>query len=135
LPSTLPVVELAGVCGGVGLGSTALEFPAVRDGRFPRVGVGLLLTTPGTWLCARDAWVAMDELESDLAGEEGLAAPDRVGTADADGEGDGRTGWWTLPNGLALADVVADVGVGVGVVWAEDDVVPVSVGGAGAGVG
>lgn len=71
VPATLPVV-LRGVSGGVVIGTpvTLPEFAAAIPGTLPEMRVGLLITPVGTvldWV----VMVAIDDVELDLAGEDG----------------------------------------------------------------
>jgi thymidine phosphorylase len=81
LPVLAPAVCL-GVSGGVVTGTpvTLAEFVAVIAGTFPEINGGLLTTACGT----ADAWVAIDDAELDLAGDEGRCI---IPDVEAGGEG------------------------------------------------
>lgn len=99
-----------GVCGGVVIGKpTEAELVAATLGTFPKVGVGLLIIIPLA-VCNCDDCVAMDEAEFDLVGLGGRP------TGMEDGEGANTNDDACLTKDGA----VTVVGVGTGVVVAED---------------
>lgn len=82
LPATL-TDALLGVSGGVVMGTpvTLAELVAAMPGTFPAMSVGLLTTPAGT----ADACVATDEVEFDLAGDDGLCEVKAALEAGGDG--------------------------------------------------
>jgi hypothetical protein len=65
------LVVLLGVCGGVVIGMPVmkLRFPAAMPGIAPPTRVGLLIIPPDGW--ANEDWVATEDVEFDLVGDEG----------------------------------------------------------------
>ena len=122
VPATLPAA-LLGVSGGVVNGTpvTLPEFAAAMLGTFPVMSEGLLTTLVfGTV----DVWVAIEDAELDLAGEEG-----RGGAVDVDAGGEGAVKeltelrcWCCDPLGKGDGGANVVVGVGCGVLWFDDDV-------------
>jgi len=116
LPRTLPLTELVvlmlldmGVWGGVVNGKpTAAELVAATLGTVPSVGVGLLVMTV-LGVCAWEGRVATEEADDERVGLDGRTA------ATGDGEGGMMVGPCFTSGGAE-----AVVGVAVGVAWADD---------------
>jgi hypothetical protein len=119
-PKTLLLIELAALCeipdigvgGGVVRGRIGgcAEFVAVTEGTEPRVGVGLLITLePGV---GTEESGVTDEMVEDPVGLAGRGGSAKAVVA---GEGAGMMG-----QDFAREGDVAKVGVGRGVVLAED---------------
>lgn len=72
MPATLPVV-LRGVSGGVVSGTpvTLPEFAAAMPGTLPEIRGGLVTTPAAGTVLACVVMVAIDDVEFDLAGDEG----------------------------------------------------------------
>jgi hypothetical protein len=124
------LVVLRGVCGGVVMGIPVMKliFPAAMLGIDPPTSVGLLIIVPAGW--ANDDWVATEDVEFDLVGEEGRML-ELAATGAGGGEGatdkleDVR--WWCPPAGNGDGGAI-DVGVAIGVFWEEEWAVLVIIG-------
>lgn len=113
-PLAAPLPAL-GVSGGVvmGIPVTLPELVAAMLGTLPPRSGGLFIT---------DIWVAIDDVELDRAGEDGLALTNGV---EAFGGGEGAANelvelrcWWLGGNGEGGA--ITEVGVGTGVAWFDE---------------